>query len=252
MTRHATVCFSIGDGVQGGGNANPRRMQNGAGNPLWFQLFQDATRTTVWGSTFFGVNTPVMVNMTIPGRGNAHRFRNDVRTRAVRADHRGAGRLSGSVHRRPHCIDGQRERPSPPGSCSTSIVSSFPFTATANVVSQCAVSATSLDFGTVGLLLANTDGTSTLSVQCANGIAYQVGLSNGLNASGTTRRMSGPGGLVSYELYRNSTRTQRWGNTLNTDTVIGSGNGSSQSLTVYGACLRRPRRARAPTTTRSR
>ena len=40
-TRYATVCFSIGDGVQGGGAANPRRMQNGAGDPLMFQLWHD-------------------------------------------------------------------------------------------------------------------------------------------------------------------------------------------------------------------
>ena len=100
--------------------------------------------------------------------------------------------------------------------------------------SQCAVSASTLDFGAVGLLLANTDGTSNVTVQCASGAAYQVGLDNGQHASGTTRRMQGPGGLVTYELYRNPTRTQRWGSTLNTDTVAGSGNGSSQTLTVYG------------------
>jgi spore coat protein U-like protein len=46
--------------------------------------------------------------------------------------------------------------------------------------------------------------------------------------------MQGPAGLVSYELYRNSARTQRWGNTLNSDTVIGSGTGGTQNLTVYG------------------
>jgi len=234
LSRSATVCFSIGDGVQGGGNANPRRMQNGAGNPLLFQLFQDASRSTVWGSTFFGVVTPVMVNMTIAGRG----------TRTGTATMYGRV-LTGQTTAVPGAYQDQftgghtaltvnENNTSPPGSCSTSIASSFPFTATATVVSQCQVSATALDFGTVGLLLANTDGTSTLGVQCANGIAYQVGLSNGLNATGTTRRMSGPGGLVSYELYRNSTRTQRWGNTLNTDTVIGSGTGGTQNLTVYG------------------
>jgi spore coat protein U-like protein len=123
---------------------------------------------------------------------------------------------------------------SPPGSCSTSILSQFPFTVGATVSSQCAVSASTLDFGTVGLLLANTDLTSTVTVQCASGVAYQVGLDNGQHATGTTRRMQGPGGLVTYDLYRNTTRTQRWGNTINTDTVVGSGNGSNQNLTVYG------------------
>jgi spore coat protein U-like protein len=83
-------------------------------------------------------------------------------------------------------------------------------------------------------LLANTDGASTISVQCALGIAYQVGLDNGQHATGTTRRMTGPGGLLNYELYRNSGRTQRWGSTLNNDTVVGVGSGNTQNLTVYG------------------
>jgi spore coat protein U-like protein len=39
---------------------------------------------------------------------------------------------------------------------------------------------------------------------------------------------------ITYELYRNSARTQRWGNTLNTDTVTGTGNGNIQNLSVYG------------------
>ena len=233
-SRSATVCFNIGDGVQGGGASNPRRMQDGAGDPLLFQLYQDSTRTTVWGSTFFGVNTPVMVNMTIAARG----------TRTGSATMYGRV-LSGQTTAPPGAYQDQftgnhtaltvnENNTTPPGSCSTSIASAFPFTATASVVSQCAVTASTLDFGTVGLLLGNTDINSTLNVQCANGVAYQVGLNNGLNATGTTRRMTGPGGLISYELYRNNTRTQRWGNTINTDTVIGTGNGNSQSLTVYG------------------
>jgi spore coat protein U-like protein len=233
-TRSATVCFSIGDGVQGGGNSNPRRMQDGAGDPLMFQLFQNSTRTTVWGSSFFGVNTPVEVDLTIPARGSrsgsATMYGRVVggQTTAV------PGAYQDQFTGNHTALTINESGSTPPGSCSTSILSAFPFTVTASVTSQCAVSATTLNFGTVGLLLANTDLTSTLTVQCASGVAYQVGLDNGQNASGTTRRMTGPGGLVSYELYRNSTRTQRWGATLNTDTVVGSGNGNNQSLTVYG------------------
>jgi spore coat protein U-like protein len=234
FTRHATVCFSIGDGVQGDANANPRLMQDSAGHDLFFQLYQNSARTVVWGSLFFGINTPVEVDLSIPARGSR----------------------SGSVVMYGRVIGGQTTAVpgayqdqftgghtavtinesilSPPGNCSTTILSSFPFTASANVTSQCSVSATTLNFGTVGLLAANTDGTSTVSVQCANGVPYQVGLNNGQHASGNIRRMQGPGGLVTYELYRNSARTQRWGNTLNSDTVIGSGSGGTQAITVYG------------------
>jgi spore coat protein U domain-containing protein, fimbrial subunit CupE1/2/3/6 len=233
-TRHATVCFSIGDGVQGGGAANPRRMQNGAGNPLLFQLYQEPTRTTVWGSTFFGINTPVEVDLSIPRRNSV----NGAETMYGRV-------VAGQTTAVPGAYQDQftgnhtaitinESGSSPPGSCSTSILSQFPFTVSATVTSQCSVSASTLDFGTVGVLLANTDGTSSLTVQCASGVAYQVGLDNGQHASGTTRRMQGPGGLVAYELYRNTARTQRWGTTLNTDTVSGSGSGSNQALTVFG------------------
>lgn len=233
-TRFATVCFSIGDGVQGGGNANPRRMQDGSGNPLYFQLFQNASRTTVWGSTFFGINTPVEVDLSIARRatvtGSATMYGRVVNGQTTAIPGAYQDQFSGN-HTALTINEGNS---SPPGNCSTSILSQFPFGVTANVSSQCSVSASTLDFGTVGLLTANTDNTSALTVQCANGVAYQVGLDNGQHATGTTRRLQGPGGFVTYELYRNTTRTQRWGSTLNSDTVAGSGNGSNQGLTVYG------------------
>ncbi|HVT33241.1 MAG TPA: spore coat U domain-containing protein [Rhodanobacteraceae bacterium] len=234
QTRYATVCFSIGDGVQGGGAANPRRMQNGAGDPLMFQLWQNAAHTTVWGSTFFGVNTPVEVDVRITRRGSvsgsATLYGRVVSGQSTATPGAYQDQFTGN-HTALTINEGNS---SAPGSCSTSILSQFPFTASANVTSQCTVSATTLDFGSVGLLLANTDGTSTVGVQCANGVAYQIGLDNGQHASGNTRRMQGPGGLVSYELYRNSARTQRWGSTLNSDTVVGGGTGGTQNLTVYG------------------
>jgi spore coat protein U-like protein len=233
-TRFATVCFSIGDGAQGAGNSNPRLMQDGAGDDLFFQLFQNAAHTTVWGSSFFGVNTPVQVNVTIAHQsstqGSATMYGRVVNGQTTARPGAYQDQFTGNHT----AITINESGTSPPGSCSTSILAQFPFNATATVTSQCAVSASTLDFGAVGLLLANTDGTSTVTVQCASGVAYQVGLDNGQHATGTTRRMQGPGGLVTYELYRNTTRTQRWGSTLNTDTVTGSGNGSNQSLTVYG------------------
>jgi spore coat protein U-like protein len=234
QTRHATVCFSIGDGVQGGGNANPRRMQDGAGNPLWFQLFQNAARTTVWGSTFFGVNTPVEIDLSIARRatvtGSATLYGRVVNGQTTAVPGAYQDQFTGNHT----AVTINESSSSPPGSCSTSILSQFPFSVSATVSSQCSVSATTLDFGTVGLLSANTDNTSALTVQCANGVAYQVGLDTGQHATGPTRRLQGPGGFVTYELYRNSARTQRWGTTLNSDTVAGSGNGSNQALTVYG------------------
>jgi spore coat protein U-like protein len=39
---------------------------------------------------------------------------------------------------------------------------------------------------------------------------------------------------VGYQLYRDTGRTQVWGTTIGTDTVAGTGNGTSQAITVYG------------------
>ena len=233
-TRSATVCFSIGDGAQGAGNSNPRLMQDAAGDDLFFQLWQNAAHTTVWGSSFFGVNTPVDVDITVPRRGSisgsATMYGRVVNGQTTAVPGSYQDQFTGNHT----AITINESGTTPPGSCSTSILSQFPFTVTAMVTSQCSVSASTLDFGTVGLLLANTDNTSALTVQCASGVAYQVGLDNGQHATGNTRRLQGPGGLINYELYRNSARTQRWGNTLNTDTVVGSGNGSNQNITVFG------------------
>jgi spore coat protein U-like protein len=107
----------------------------------------------------------------------------------------------------------------------------------ASVTALCSINATTLDFGTpVGVLTSSVPGTSTISVQCANGISYNVGLDGGLNSGNNinARKMVMGTNSVAYQLYRDSSRTQVWGNTVNTDTVQGTGNGSIQSLTVYG------------------
>ncbi len=46
--------------------------------------------------------------------------------------------------------------------------------------------------------------------------------------------MLGPGGLISYSLFRNSTRTLNWGNTSGVDTYSGTGTGAAQAIPVYG------------------
>jgi spore coat protein U-like protein len=91
-----------------------------------------------------------------------------------------------------------------------------------------------LSFGQVTTLGANQDQTSVITFQCR--AAWQVGLGNGSNFDGTHRRMAAPGGkYINYELYRNSGRTQRWGTTLNNDTVSGAANYDTLTqVTVYG------------------
>ena len=110
--------------------------------------------------------------------------------------------------------------------------STFPVTAT--VQATCNISAGALAFGTyVGT---QVDSSSTISVTCTNSTAYNVGLNEGgaAGATVTTRRMAAGAGLLNYALFRDAARTLNWGQTVATDTVAGTGNGSAQSLTVYG------------------
>lgn len=108
------------------------------------------------------------------------------------------------------------------------------FTVSATIQATCLVSATGMSFGTYTGVQSDT--TSTVSVTCTNTTAYNVGLDAGVNGSGVTaRQMKGTGGaLLNYALYSDSTRATNWGNTVGTDTVTGTGNGSSQAITVYG------------------
>lgn len=105
-----------------------------------------------------------------------------------------------------------------------------------NIQANCiVVSATDLNFGNAGVLSANIDATSSISVQCTTTTPYTIGLNQGVNGgSVTTRQMAGAGGLVNYSLFRDSGRTQNWGSTAGTDTIAGVGNGAAQNYTVYG------------------
>lgn len=97
------------------------------------------------------------------------------------------------------------------------------------------VSASDLDFGSHGVIDANLDSTSTISVQCTTGTPYNVGIGLGSGASLTARLMTGPGAAtVSYNLYRDVNHTNVWGTTVLTDTVSGTGNGAVQPITVFG------------------
>jgi spore coat protein U-like protein len=99
------------------------------------------------------------------------------------------------------------------------------------------VSSTNLNFGTNGVLSANINQTSTITVQCTNTTPYNIGLNAGVNGgSVTTRQMKGgpTSQLINYSLFSNAGLTQNWGQTVGTDTVAATGNGAAQGFTVFG------------------
>lgn len=111
------------------------------------------------------------------------------------------------------------------------------FNVKVTIAATCVVtSATDLDFGTQGVLAANIDQTSAITVTCTNTSPYNIGLDKGLNGSSvTTRQMKAAGpALINYSLFSDAGRTVNWGNTVGTDTVAATGTGSAQAFTVFG------------------
>ena len=105
------------------------------------------------------------------------------------------------------------------------------------IAASCTInSASTLNFGSQGVLIANVDQSSTLAVQCTNTTPYNIGLDAGTGSGATVaaRKMTSGANAVTYSLYTDAGRTTVWGNTVGTDTVAATGSGSSQSYTVYG------------------
>jgi spore coat protein U-like protein len=203
-----------------GGHLNSctsREMRSGT-NPLAYQIFQTATRTTTFcdgGSKLdiafdFPAGTTRMTrDYVMYGRVTANQnpvfAANFTDTLAITLKRGGNNLANGTA------------------------------TISGSVSPICSVSAGTLGFGTYNGSAAVLS-TATVSVNCSNGGAYQVSLGAGGNANAATRRMAGPSSsFLAYELYRDSSRSLAWGDGAAYGTrVSGTGSGSAQSLVVYG------------------
>lgn len=247
------LCMNIGDGTLGGGNVAPRRMLDAQSDALQFQLYTDAARTQVWGSRALAgapnarvvdFDYAVLVllggsqtqSVTLYGRVPtqtlvAGDYANPFTGVQTSIDYQYGESTVGGATQPSSCLTGGTA-----GGASAS--GAFPFTATANVPTACrAFATTDLDFGSAaGIITSNIDQTSTVSLTCTGRTAWTVGLDNGQNASNGVRRMRAGllGGTLDYALYRDPQRSLRWGTTANVDTQAGTGNGSAQSVIVYG------------------
>lgn len=240
-TTYFRVCLYLAAGSPISG-VNPRWMSNGNGAQMAYDLYTDAARTQVLGpppagggyaaaSSAFSVpagNVQVSPTVTVYGRipGNQSlpggwTFQSQLAGSALYWAWSNSGYP-------PSCMSGAG------GSGSAS----FDTLASASVATDCRISQVDdLDFGFVSTITSQVDVASQVVVRCPVGTSWNLGLGDGSNADGGTRRMrSSTGEFVSYEMYRNAGRTQRWGNTIGNDTVSGAGAGDSspQSITVYG------------------
>lgn len=241
-THSATICFSIGEPA--GAQTNPRQMSSGS-NKLNFQLYQDSGYTTVWGSQYFGSNTPLMVTVTL---GSGATFTNRPATLYAQVLNGQTTAVAGSYADNYLTSDtaitvNDVQGNTAPGSCGgTQTNVYFPFLVSATVQKNCSVSANDLTFNAVAAGAPTAPGSTTLSVTCTVNTPYTVGLLplNVTSTAGAGTMKGGSGGntnTVQYQLYSNSAFTQIWGNTAAVGStgngVAGSGTGSLQSLNVY-------------------
>ena len=113
------------------------------------------------------------------------------------------------------------------------------FKVTAKVQAVCTVTASDLPFGTYtssggSPLLGQT----VVSATCTPGSTYNIGFNDGTGGGsiyGGRKMASGPSNKLNYQLYRDSARSNIWGNTIGTDTVQDVGTGLAKNHTVFGA-----------------
>lgn len=113
------------------------------------------------------------------------------------------------------------------------------FTVSANIVADCNLSATNLAFGSYDAAGASPlDATSSISVYCSNGLAYDMALNVGSGGGTfTTRTLASGGNTLNFNLYSNAGLSTIWGDgTGTTGTLSGTGTGllSAIAHTVYG------------------
>ena len=113
-------------------------------------------------------------------------------------------------------------------------------TVSANVTKNCTISTAPVNFGAYDPVAANAttplDAIGTITVACTKGAVAKVGLNPGSNAQGTTRRMGqGTAEYLLYEIYKDSTHANIWGDTADTALDIPAApNRNPRDFTVYG------------------
>ena len=238
------ICVQLADG-----SPNPsssiRSMGNG-GATVQHELYSNASRTQVWGSWGYGAPTygsgGVAYNMGLSLFGTgSHTFTVYGRLGANQQNAAPGTYTWSTTSPQIAYGYGATSCASQPIGNTASAGSSI---WTATIATNCIVSAGALNFGTTGLLSANIDATSTLSVQCTSTTPYSISLDNGLNASGSQRRMrlGATASFINYDLFTNAARTSAWLTSTSASSclqgagtcVLGTGTSVNQASTVFG------------------
>jgi spore coat protein U domain-containing protein, fimbrial subunit CupE1/2/3/6 len=119
----------------------------------------------------------------------------------------------------------------------------------ANVNNNCTISTTAVAFGAYDPLVTHAstplDASGTVTIACTKGSATTMALDLGLNASGSTRRMTdGSGNFLTYEAYQPPNNTPGSACSYTTPTVWGTSGANlftpavapSKAARIYNVC----------------
>ena len=227
------MCNSFGAGANSASQTT-RTMKNGT-NSITYQLYSNAAMTTTF-------QMPGSATVSIPyTQANGGYTTTNIYAKILSS----AAGLPAGVYTDTYGGSGNSwvvfdaTAPNNPIACGTanSYLGSSPvFEVSVNYLGSCQIAAGALNFGSTPGLLTALNASSNLSVTCTSGAPYTIAMGPGQapGATTSTRQMLGPGGLISYSLFRNSTRTLNWGNNSGVDTYSGTGTGVAQAIPVYG------------------
>lgn len=245
------MCLAIGTGIVPGSTESTRLMRNWFGDTLPFGIYKESNHAHVWGddaSTPSYLVHPLTYSVNNGGNG---KIRGSITLYGYIPDLWGAAagyyasflwdtEFTYRYNDGPTPADDPVACDSGPGQMGNS--SSFPFWVWAELPRRCDVRATNMDFGTVSnsFRTGNLTSTSTISLECSNRMPWQVGLDNGRNFDGSSRRVcNNGGGCILYRLNRPpGDGGGPWGTTLDLDTVADTSN--REDLTVTGVISDQP------------
>lgn len=225
-----TMCVYLASDTNGG--FLPRTMTSGTGSPaIPFNIYSSPAGAVVVQPQQNAIAVPVdlsgIFNFQDEGTVNLFGIIN--------------GPLPGNVASGVHTTSMANSQVTGVGSnqncvASGTLLTTYILDATIDVPDQCQVTASDMDFGEQSTPLAQTNAESFIDVRCTNTTQFTVGLSNGLHAVGTWRRLSdGNGHFIDYNLYGDPSRNNVWGNdSASRKSGSGLGTGASIMMPVYG------------------
>lgn len=236
LTPNVLVCLNLG-------GTSPRSLVNGT-NAMQYDLYLDAAHSVAWGSVYSGT-TPASVTLVKPALGTSASATVTVYGQ-ITANQPTVPTTGNSTTTYSQTFGGNTTSinagfyllGAPTCASLTASNGTFPFSATANVINDCNISATNVNFGTASVLSGALAATGSITAQCTNGDAWKIALNGGGSGNVTARQMqrSGGGGAINYGLYTDAAHSVTWGDdTGGSATVTGVGTGTSQVVTVYGA-----------------